>query len=245
MDAEALHHLILDYDVQLSTRLDNATKDMLRRRLRDACVIASAAAGVPESAITVLDRGDGAILLFRADVPKQRVLGVWLGAFHDRLLHAYMRSTPRVQVRLAVHAGEVQPSGDGHVSPDIDFVSRLVDAPEAKRILAAVPSAALALVVSEAIYRQVVRPAAASLDPAAYVRIPVRVKETDETAWLRLPGWAKVPVVGSGPGSETASEPPRGDQDAGGPAGGGVFNGPVGVVGQATGNTFHLGGGAR
>lgn len=242
MDAEAQHYTILTYDIQLSTKLDNATKHMLRQRLQDACVIASAAAKVPDDAITVLDRGDGAILLLRADVPKERVLGAWLGALHGRLQDAYMRSTPRVQVRLAVHAGEVRPSGDGQVSRDIDFACRLVDAPEAKRILAAVPSAALAVVVSEAVYDQVVRPSGALLEPSAYVRIPVRVKETDTTARLRLPGWATVPV----PEPETPETPgKRSAPNADAPGTGGVFHGPVGVVGQATDNTFNFGGGER
>jgi len=243
MDAEALHHLILTYDIQLSTKLDNATKHMMRQRLEDACAVAGAAARLPEGSTTFLDRGDGALLLMSADVPKKRVLDIWLRVFHRRLHDAYVRSAPRIQVRLAVHAGEVQSSGGGQVSPDIDFACRLVDAPEAKRILAATPSAPLAVVVSEAIYRQVVRPSAPELDPEAYTRIPVQVKETSDTAWLQLPGWARVPVPPQSRGEPASPASDAADADE--PGSGNVFNGPVGVVGKAVGNRFTFGGGAE
>lgn len=143
MNAEASHHLIFIYDIQLSTRLDNGTKHMMRQRLTDACVIAGAEAELSQGSITVLDRGDRALLLMHGSVPKARVLDVWLRSFHERPHSAFLHSVPRIQVRLAVHAGEIQQSGTGHVSPDIDFACRLVDAPEAKRVLAATPSAPL------------------------------------------------------------------------------------------------------
>lgn len=260
MDEEAQHRTILDYDIQRSTGLDDATKDAMRQRLRAAGDAAFAAVGVPAEAVAKLDRGDGMILLVRGDVPKQRLIDGWISEFHSRLERDYRRSPVRIQVRLAVHAGEIRRSAEGYLSSDIDFASRLVDAPEAKRILAATPAAPLAVVVSEAFYRQVVRPSATVLKPDAYLRIRVQVKETDETCWLALPGWARVPAAAAAAttasqgidasSTPSATEPPSADEAAAATAAaaaqqGNVFHGPVGVVGHASGNEFKFGGDAR
>ena len=142
----------------------------------------------------VKDLGDGALLLFDARTPKIRVLGAWLDAFHVSLQHCYERSVDHFQVRLAIHAGEVTPSLGDHSGADLDFTVRLTDAPIAKLVLARTPSASLAVVVSDIVYRQVVRHSAPSIDSTGYTAIAVQVKETNTSAWLHLPGWASVPL---------------------------------------------------
>lgn len=246
MNGEALHHLILYYDVQDSAQLTNPAKLAARELLRDCRDRALAAAAIPADSVSFNDTGDGELILFDARVSKIQVLSDWLSAFHDRLQRAYERSADRFQTRLELNAGEVHQSLDGHAGTDLDLGARLVSAPAAKAVLAATPSAALAVIVSDEIYRQVVKPNAPIFDPASFAPIPVRVKETDTSAWLHLPGWKRVPM----PAALAAPEPPPPLDGAASRVGFDRISvqGPVGVIGeQHVQGDFNFGmpGGAR
>jgi len=252
VSTEALHHLVVVYDIQGSAGLSNPEKIVARNSLDECCTAALETAAIPASQVRVKDLGDGAMLQFGAEIAKSRVLGAWLGAFHSRLRRAYERAERPVQVRLAVHAGELHPSLNEYTGVALDFTARLADAPAAKRVLGATPSAPLAVIVSEVIYDQVVRHRGGSLEPSAFSRIKLQVKETDATAWLYLPGWARVPMpqdtgtaeddaVGAIP--RTTADRVR---DGGRQQDITVSGGNVGVIGEATVNgPFNVGGGPR
>src|SRR5579875_989160 len=73
MEPEATHQTILVYDIQGSSRLDNAQKHAMRRRLDEARDGAARAAGIPAAAIHGFDRGDGALVLVDGAIPKTTV----------------------------------------------------------------------------------------------------------------------------------------------------------------------------
>ncbi|WP_194895401.1 adenylate/guanylate cyclase domain-containing protein [Catenulispora pinisilvae] len=246
MSEEALHHLILFYDIQGSAGLTNPEKLVARRVLQDCCTGALESASIPADRVSVKDLGDGAMVLFTAEVPKSQVLGAWLSEFHALLQRAYERSTRPFQVRLAVHSGELHPSLNEHTGTALDFTARLVDAPVAKRLLASTPSASLAVIVSDVVYDQVVRHGGGGLAPTSFSPITVQVKETDTSAWLHLPGWTRVPMP---PDAEGADRPGRSSgspgtsgktnsADSPGPDvlkdGVSVSGGVVGVIGTST-----------
>ena len=238
MSTEALHHLVVVYDIQGSAGLTDPEKIVARQSLDACCTAALEAAAVPAGQVRVKDLGDGAMLQFGAEVAKSRVLGVWLGTFHSRLRRAYEQAERPVQVRLAVHAGELHPSLDEYTGVALDFTARLADAPAAKRVLDATPSAPLAVIVSEVVYDQVVRHRGGGLEPAAFSRVKLQVKETDTTAWLHLPGWARVPMPQD---AETAQAGMKSTRTAADRVRGGgrqqditVSGGNVGVIGEAT-----------
>jgi predicted nucleic acid-binding protein len=189
---DALHHTVLCYDIQGSAGLDNsekgAAREFLTRAFRDTCTATQIDVAGWE------DRGDGAMIYVPAAVPKIRLIGPWLDAVHATLAERYAVAEGwRVQVRLAVHTGELRTDRDGYYGADIDYAARLVDTQAAKDILAATPPAALVVVVSEIVFQQVVRHARPARDPASFAPVPLRVKEVDGTAWVYLPGWARVP----------------------------------------------------
>jgi class 3 adenylate cyclase len=238
MPVEALHHLILFYDVQQSARLANPRKRVVRELLSDCRSAAMEAASIPAESVYTKDLGDGAMILFTAEIPKSRILGTWLDAFHQRLQGAYERSADGCQVRMGIHAGEIEQSLGDYSSADLDFTARLVDAPIAKSVLAATPSASLAVIVSDAIYRQVVRHGAPALAPESYCAVTISVKETDAVAWLHLPGWVRVPLP---PDTPAAPPPDQADQTDEHRRGTFVW-GNVGVIGDRTTTgpiTFH------
>ncbi|CAM3658862.1 hypothetical protein KIPE111705_19310 [Kibdelosporangium persicum] len=134
------------------------------------------------------DRGDGAMILVPPEFPKLWLADQW----HTRLLAALRRynavhaSEARVQLRVALHHGEVYENSDGVVSHAVNLAFRILDAKPAKSALAQT-GGMLALIASNDFYHDVIaqEPDAA---PDDYRRIAVSVKQTETVAWLRLPG---------------------------------------------------------
>jgi hypothetical protein len=136
----------------------------------------------------VENTGDGAMILLPPQVAKADLFA----HLPDRMLgelrrhNAVHADEARIQLRVALHAGEVQQASHGAVSKAVSFTFRLLDAAEAKAAQK-VSGADLALIASDTIYREVVAHDPAAM-PSAYQQISVSVKETTTTAWLRQLG---------------------------------------------------------
>ncbi|ONI85226.1 hypothetical protein ALI144C_12975 [Actinosynnema sp. ALI-1.44] len=160
--------------------------DMLRAAFDEA--------GILWKALYHEDRGDGAMILIPADFPKVWLVDQW----HTRLLSALRRynsvhaAEARVQLRVALHHGEVYADSEGVVSHAVNLTFRLLDAGQAKSALAD-SGGLLALIASDEFYRDVIEQDPAA-DPASYQRIAVSVKQTHTVAWLRLPDVAHSPA---------------------------------------------------
>lgn len=157
--------------------------------------------GIPWDACFVENTGDGAMILLPPDIAK-----VDLAAQLPERMHAGLRrhnavhsEGAQIQLRLALHAGEVQEASHGSVGNAVSFTFRVLEAAEAKTAQKAT-GAELALLASDSFYQEVVRHDPAAV-PADYRRIPVETKETSTTAWLRLLG---APVNGLSPGAGPA-----------------------------------------
>lgn len=147
--------------------------------------------GIPMKTCHVEDRGDGALILVPQLYPKLWLADKWphrvLAALRE---HNARHSEPaRMQLRVALHLGEVYANDDGVVSQAVNLACRILDAKPAKAALAST-GAMLALIASDEFYRDVVSQEPAT-DPGAYRRIAVSVKQTETVAWLRLPDVAQ------------------------------------------------------
>lgn len=145
--------------------------------------------GIPWDVCFIENTGDGAMI----QLPDQVAKADLVAQFPDRLLaelrrhNAVHAEEANIQLRVALHAGEVHQASHGTVSQATSFTFRILDAPEAKSALKR-SGAAFVLIVSDRFYRDVVvhDPAA---DPPSYRRIQQEmVKETTVDAWLRLFG---------------------------------------------------------
>ncbi|MEV6877020.1 hypothetical protein [Amycolatopsis sp. NPDC051128] len=149
---------------------------------------AFAEAGVPWDVLFMENTGDGAMIQLPAEVAKADLVAL----LPDRMLAELRRynaahaDEARVQLRVALHAGEVYQGSHGTVSDANSHAFRLLDADEIKAALKE-SRAALALVVSNTFYEDVVR-ADPAADAPSYRRIPIVNKETKTEAWLRLLG---------------------------------------------------------
>ncbi|MDQ7809665.1 hypothetical protein Q5425_38570 [Amycolatopsis sp. A133] len=144
--------------------------------------------GIPWDVCFVENTGDGAMILLPPDIAKVDLVAQLPERMHAELRrhNAVHSEGAQIQLRLALHAGEVLSAGHGSVSKAVSFTFRVLEAAEAKTAQRDT-GAELALLASDVFYQDVVLqdPAAA---PADYRRIPVETKETSTVAWLRLLG---------------------------------------------------------
>jgi hypothetical protein len=187
-----LHRAIVVVDIEGSTKRLNPAKARLRRIMYDVLERALQASGIGEEhRDPLIDRGDGALVLIRPvdQVPKTLLLTTFLPAL-NQLLDGHDPPGPdlRIRLRAAVHAGEIHYDERGPFGEAIDVTCRLLDAPELKVKLSATPGS-MVIVVSDDIYRTVIRHGYAGIDGTAFEPL-VHL----EVAGYRHRGWVSVPA---------------------------------------------------
>ena len=192
----AVHRTIVVVDVEgfgdrrRTNRHQVAVRAGLYRSLREAFH----QAGIPWVPSACEDRGDGALVLIPAEVPKALLVELLPSAL-ARELHAHNGAHPgqeRIRLRMALHAGEVTYDEHGVTAASVNLAFRLAEAEALKTALAESPGV-LAVIVSSWFFEEVVRHSATG-DAAKYRSVPVRVKETVTTGWICLPDHPYPPV---------------------------------------------------
>lgn len=195
---------IVVVDVERFGQRTNPVQASLRTAMYE--VVETAFADVRrEGEVVRLDRGDGIVTL----VPTSTADSVTLaGRFVDALDRALREKSRmfsaehQMRMRVALHQGNCLPDDNGWQGEAINTAARLVDAQELRDALAAAPDAAMAFIVSDEIYRGVIRHGYRYIDPASFARITLAKKELHEDAWISVPGYAYPPM-----GGQTAPRP--------------------------------------
>jgi hypothetical protein len=132
------------------------------------------------------DRGDGFLTVVPPTVPTARVIGLVLKAFPAALEHhnIHQRESARFKLRLALNVGPVV-SDMGVSGEAIIVAARLVEAPHFKEALRK-STASLGVIASPFVYETTIRHSTDPMDVASYTEVPVEVKESDTTAWMKL-----------------------------------------------------------
>jgi CRP-like cAMP-binding protein len=132
------------------------------------------------------DRGDGFLTVVPPDTSTGRVIDQIFKEFPVALeLHnSTQRESARFKLRLAVNVGPVV-SDMGVSGEAIILAARLVEAPYFKEAIAG-SAASLGVIASPFVYETVIRHRADPRDVASYSQVPVEVKESDTTAWMKL-----------------------------------------------------------
>ncbi|CNG15520.1 Uncharacterised protein [Mycobacterium tuberculosis] len=202
---------------------DPSRDDEDRRVVRDVTygILLSAleASDVPLSDTYREDRGDGALVIVSPAVPTASLIDPLAGHLAVALRRHNHRASAavRVQLRVALHVGPVTPDAEGLNGQVIIQTARLLEAPVLKSALAET-GADLGFIVSPFVYDACVAHLHGPLDPAAFERVTLKVKETATEAWMYLAGAATPPALRS-PGPD-------------GPPGTAVFSGGVEVHGD-------------
>lgn len=174
----------------------------VRRALYDGLRSSFDDEGVPLADCYREDRGDGAMVL----VPPSTDTAILLTSLVDRLKSEVRRhndvssTTARMRLRVAVHTGVVRSDANGLIGTAVNHVFRLLEA-EALRLSLQRTGADIALIASDRVYEDVIWHGLGLVDPGEYQGVPVRVKETVTTAWIRVPGMRPpfVPDRGASP----------------------------------------------
>jgi len=159
--------------------------DTDRRLIRDRLYTMTQATLEDLADVQPEDRGDGFLTVVPPSVSTARVMDQLLGKLLAALeLHnRTARISARFQLRLAVNVGPVVSDAAGVTGEAIIVAARLVDAPEFKKAIEGSP-ASLGVIASPFVYETVIRH---GLDPD-YTPVPVEVKESNTTAWMKLFG---------------------------------------------------------
>jgi hypothetical protein len=204
MAADMPHHrAIVALDIEQSTRRPDPVKAELRRMMYELFETALRSAGIQrQHRDRFVDRGDGVLALIHPvhRAPKAVLLNQAIPAL-SRLLADYNAGLPAgrpqrmLRVRAVVHAGEVAYDANGCFGEALDIAFRLLDAALVKRTLRTAGDP-LILVVSEDIYRSVVRHGYDGIDRDAFQpMVRVQVGGSRHCGWVQLPGPAAPPRV--------------------------------------------------
>ncbi|MFI1209806.1 hypothetical protein ACH4UV_19580 [Streptomyces sp. NPDC020802] len=181
--------LCLAADVEQYSRLDTPTQSAVQSDLVRMLDEAAALTGLDRAAWTCQPQGDLEFAVLPEATSEDAVLGPFVHHLAVRLGDRNARpAAQRVRLRMAVDTGVVAAAALGHAGPAPVAVARYVNAPQLKSVLATLPAADLAVIVSDRLYQDVVRSGRGDLDPAQYVRAHVRVKEFAGYGWIRVPG---------------------------------------------------------
>lgn len=180
-----------------------AIRDGMFRAVEQAFV----QAGIPWSECYQESAGDSILALAPVEVGK--------GAFAEKLPHtlvsalrAHNETHPpeeEINLRLALHAGEITYDSRGVTSPAIIHACRLLDAPPLKEALATSPGP-LAMIASTWFYDEVIRHHSQH-EPELYRQVIIEVKETNGHAWLRVPEHETIPETAPEPTHDTVVRP--------------------------------------
>jgi class 3 adenylate cyclase len=186
----AIHHTIVAVDIAdftnpARTELHQAA---MQNGLYQVLQTAFDEAGVHWTTCDVEDRGDGVLIL----VPPQFSKVLLVDQLSNRLVAGLSRYNAvhapeaTIQLRVALHSGEVRREPEGKVGKAVNNVFRILDAAAAKIDLLQ-SKGVLAVIASDTFYHEVIKVDPAT-GPTYFREIPVAVKHTKTTAWLRILG---------------------------------------------------------
>ncbi|HKN98543.1 MAG TPA: hypothetical protein VJX10_15595 [Pseudonocardiaceae bacterium] len=195
------HRTIFAVDIEGSTTRNNTAKADLRGAMYELLEQALRANGIDEDCCDPLvDRGDGILALIRPldEVPKTVLLAKVVPTLRELLVdHEKNNPGQRLRLRAVLHAGEVHHDSRGPFGEALDVAFRLLDAPEVKQRFRMV-AGPLLLVVSEWIYRTIVRQGYEGIDELRFQPITqVVVHDAVHPGWAYLPD---APVAADLPG---------------------------------------------
>jgi hypothetical protein len=133
------------------------------------------------------DRGDSFLTVVPPDASTARVLDQLMRELPGALErhNGTQGEAARFKLRLAVNVGPVVSHMGGVSGEAIIVAARLVEAPSFKRALTE-SNASLGVIASPFVYETIVRHGSDPREVASYFQVPVEVKETSTTAWVRL-----------------------------------------------------------
>ncbi|MEV0906142.1 hypothetical protein [Streptomyces hokutonensis] len=156
---------------------------VMRRTIYDALQRGLDSAGIPPECYELLDRGDGIMTVLDHSVDIVELVHAAVPALaaslhaHNKLAH----QAHRIQLRAALHCGQVVQDEHGYAGRDISHVFRLLDSPEL-RVALTKSNADMVLAMSDPV-RLLMASGSSSAQPAL-TPVLVTTKESPARAWF-------------------------------------------------------------
>ncbi|MFE7509807.1 hypothetical protein ACFU8I_00990 [Streptomyces sp. NPDC057540] len=239
MPGEPTHCWIMVLDIENFSARTDPIQRSLRTGMYGVLRAALAQAGLAADDIVTEDRGDGILMIVPATVSPLVLAGPFVRALDDELKQKAVEysAAHAMRFRVALHQGLAARDGEGWSGDAVNTACRLVDAGPLRGVLATASSSRMVFVVSEEIYRAVVRHGHRTVDPAAYLPMPFRTKHGELIeSWVTVPGSPAPPGLPQADGPEGVDHPAepagRGSRTAATsdrrpPSGGGISVGTV------------------
>ena len=185
---EPVTRTFLVVDIEKSSDRENEELPVLRRALYSMLHKARENAGLLDGKCVTEDRGDGVLLIADAGVlevtPMAQTLVDELARYN-----ATIESETWLRLRIAVHCGFVHRDARGWSSEELTRTFRVCDLPEAKTTLGAAHRAQAIVIVSDHVYRTVVKHGYGKLPREKFGELKSGV------AWAWVPGYQNPPPV--------------------------------------------------
>jgi len=168
---------------------DDEVQVFVHRSLYDILELSFDQAGIGWHSVQREDRGDGALVVLPAGKPPELLVGPLVLALATflRRYNKLVSDAAQIRLRMAVHSGPVYSDANGVVGRSLVHLFRMLEAPTFKDAMK-VSEAALGVVASERLYRDVIEPAEDVLSIGPFEPIEVDVKETHSPAWMAMHG---------------------------------------------------------
>lgn len=177
--------VVLALDIARFTSRDEATQIHLRAVMYRIVDEALAAARIGRRGSRLEDRGDGLLMVLRAQASLDTVLPALFGNIREGVQDHNATAVPsaRLRLRAALHAGFLHHDRYGVAGDTVNLLFRMLDAPAMKRRLDD-EDADFALAVSPNVYEAAT--GYRLIDGKDFELIDVDVKQTRASAWLYL-----------------------------------------------------------
>lgn len=131
--------------------------------------------------------GDGALIYLPHQVDLSRAIGALIEVT-DMLLRADNQVfDDRIRLRMAIAAGLMGPAPTGYSGPLAVVLSRMLDAPPLRQVVADLPEADLAVLLSDYLYSHVLELGYNSLPLSTFQQVEVDLSGFKGAAWLWTP----------------------------------------------------------
>ncbi|MDH2424189.1 hypothetical protein [Sphaerisporangium sp. TRM90804] len=234
-----VRRLCVALDVERYSRRSDPEQREIQRRLvevigaagreagLDRLYLAERAAYVEAGSEAVMfhqEQGDGSLLLLPSGVSESRIIAGFTSelriALRQHNRHLGGDAPVRLRLRLAYHQGPTRVGDNGFAGRAVNTVCRLRDSDELRRALTRHPEADLAVIVSGALFEDVIEHEYRDLRKDAFHPVTVHAKEGSVAAWISVPDAAGGRPSGSVPGAVPRPSPGAapGNRHAGPPA---------------------------
>ncbi|MGW0792139.1 hypothetical protein ACWD04_28925 [Streptomyces sp. NPDC002911] len=233
MSGEATHCWVMVLDIENFSSRPDPVQRSLRAGMYEVLGEALSQAGLTAEGVVTEDRGDGVLMIVPPTVSPIVLAGSFVRALDEELKQKAVVYSPAhaMRFRVALHQGIIARDGQGWSGDAVNTACRLVDAGPLREVLAAAASSRMVFVVSDEIYRAVIRHGHRSTDPAAYLPMPFRTKHGELIeSWVTVPGAPAPPGLPAGTPAPERHTRQAGPAGSGGPSGAGGAGISVGTV---------------